>query len=178
MMLGSLQMCSRALLLGSVLILSCLAHGHRMLRPLFSTQINSPNGDLHMYHHSSSDYRRLTKRSVAQSDHEDVAEDVFGRSAVIEADESRRIYAISIPRLYQVSTRRAFSILYSCKLLLLLLIKKVGSARLRVIYTLSVRRPKPHNTNLQTERREREKDQKTIVRIEQLRPIKKHWPCS
>ena len=45
------------------------------------------------------------------------------------------------------------------------------------MYTISVRRPQPHNTNLQTERREREKEQKTIVGIEQLRPIKKHGPA-
>ena len=32
--------------------------------------------------------------------------------------------------------------------ILLVLLKKVGSARLRVIYTLSVRRPQTHNTNL------------------------------
>ena len=41
--------------------------------------------------------------------------------------------------------------------LLLLLIKEVGSARLRESDTLSVQRPQPHNTNLSTERREREK---------------------
>ena len=66
------------------------------------------------------------------------------------------------------------------RILLLLLLKNVDSARLRerVIYTLSVRRPQPHNTNLQTERREREKEKKKIAGIEQLRPIIKHWPCS
>ena len=46
------------------------------------------------------------------------------------------------------------------------------------MYTLSVRRPQPHNTNLKTERREREKEYKTIVGIEQLRPMKKHWASS
>lgn len=46
---------------------------------------------------------RLVRRSAGQSEQGGVVEEVFGRSAVIGADESRRIYAISIPRVYQVS---------------------------------------------------------------------------
>ena len=70
--------------------------------------------------------------------------------------------------------------------MLLSLLKKVGSARLRESdITLSVRRPQPHNTNLQTERREGKQYSTkqyrnsipTIVGIEQLRPIKKHQLC-
>ena len=46
-----------------------------------------------------------------------------------------------------------------------------------VIYTISVRKHQPHNTNLQTGKREKEKQQKTIVGIEQLKPIKRISPA-
>ena len=44
------------------------------------------------------------------------------------------------------------------------------------IYTLSVWRPQPSNTNLQKERRESENSNKQNG-SEQLRPLKKYWPC-
>ena len=47
----------------------------------------------------------------------------------------------------------------------------------KVIYTLSVSRPQPHNTNLSKEKRERENSRRQ-KEIEQLRQIKKHWHCS
>ena len=64
-------------------------------------------------------------------------------------------------------------------LLLLLLLNKVGSARLGEsdVHPISPKTPAPQY-HIQTERRERERKQKTAVGIEKLRPIKKHWPCS
>ena len=58
-------------------------------------------------------------------------------------------------------------------------IKKVGSARLREsgIHPISPKTPGPQYQHIDRKKR-KEKKWKTIVGIEQLRPIKKHWPCS
>ena len=62
--------------------------------------------------------------------------------------------------------------------LLLLLLKKVGSARLREsgIHPITPKTPAPQYQPI--DRKNRNGKKKTIVGIEQLRPIKKHWPCS
>ena len=62
---------------------------------------------------------------------------------------------------------------------ILLLLKKVGSARLRKsgIHPISPKTPAPQYQPIDRKKR-KGKRVKTIVGIEQLRPIKKHWPCS
>ena len=68
-------------------------------------------------------------------------------------------------------------ILPSLLLLLLLLFKKVGSARLREsgIHPISPKTPAPQYQPIDRKKR-KGKRVKTIVGIEQLRPIKKHRP--
>ena len=60
-----------------------------------------------------------------------------------------------------------------------IIIKKVGSARLREsdVHPISPKTPAPQYQPIDRKMR-REKELKTIVGTEQLRPIRKHWPCS
>ena len=62
---------------------------------------------------------------------------------------------------------------------LLLLLKNVGTARLREsgIHPISPKTPAPQYQPIDRKKR-KGKRVEAMVGIEQLRPIKKHWPCS
>ena len=75
---------------------------------------------------------------------------------------------------------KAKKCLHEGKLLLLLLLKKVSSARLGEsdIHPISLKTPAPQYQPIDRKKRKGKRVKEYIVRIEQLRPIKKHWPCS
>ena len=64
------------------------------------------------------------------------------------------------------------------QLLLILLLKKVGSARQREsdVHRISLKTPAPQYQPI--DRKKRKGKRVEEVGIEQLIPIKKHWPCS
>ena len=65
-------------------------------------------------------------------------------------------------------------------LLLLLLLKEVGSARLREIdiRPISPNTPAPQYQSIDKKKRKEKIVEDYIVGIEQLRPVKNHWPRS
>ena len=66
------------------------------------------------------------------------------------------------------------------EVLLLLLFKTVGSARLKEsdLHPISLKTPAPQYQPTDRKKRLEKRVEDYIVGIEQLRPIKKHWPCS
>ena len=64
-------------------------------------------------------------------------------------------------------------------IVIIIIIKKVGSARLREsdVHPISPKTPASQYQPIDR-RREIEKEYKTIVGIERIRPIKKHFHCS
>ena len=65
-------------------------------------------------------------------------------------------------------------------LLLLLLLKKASSARLREsdVHPISLKTPAPQYQPIDRKKRKGKRVVDYSIGIEQLRPIKKHWPCS